>query len=982
MTIMKKIIATLLSCFSIAVSFAQYKSDLSAQAWVDSVFKSLSKEEKISQLMVIRAHSNLGEEHVNSVIDQIKKYNVGALCFFQGGPVRQANLTNLYQSLAKTPLMVTIDGEWGLGMRLDSVIKFPYQLTLGALNDEKIVYEMGLAVGEQMKRIGVHVNYAPVVDINNNPNNPVIGYRSFGEDKFKVASFGVAYMKGMQDVGIMACAKHFPGHGDVDVDSHYDLPVISKSMPQLDSLELYPFKQLFKNGVGSVMIAHLSIPAIDTTTNLPTSLSKNNVHDLLRDELDFKGLTFTDALEMKGVSKYFPAGEAAVQALIAGNDMLCLPENVPAAIEAIEAAIKHKRLKWKEIDAKVKKVLLSKYQLGLNKAQFVDTTNLLADLNAATDEIRKQVARNTVTVINNKAGFLPLFHKGKIAYVGLGVNDSNSIGHRLKDEMDADVYYLSYKDSGSRAATILDSVRTSKYDNVIIGIHGFSNRPANNYGISAAAIGLWDSLQSANTATIVFGNVYASQNFLNAGTLIAMHQDDDITQHMAADFLEGKIASRGTLPVTVGENKYGTGIAIHRFVPVGTSPAWLAIDSIVRDGIVRKAFPGCEVLAVQNGEIKYHKAFGNYEFDSRSKPVTLESIYDLASVTKISATTVSIMKLYEQGKLGLNKTLGDYLGFTQGSDKAGLKIRDILLHQAGLNPYISFYRETIDETTGRPSPALYSDKRDSLFTIPVALNVWLRRDWNDSMLQRIVQSKLGPAPKYVYSDNDFILLGKVVEAISGMPLDQYVHKTFYAPLGMTTTGFKPWQRFGIERVVPTEEEKYFRRQLLRGYVHDEGAAMFGGVSGHAGLFSNAYDLSLLYQMLLNGGELNGERFLKPETIKLFTAYGSDISRRGLGFDKPEKDNASRKEPYPSTLASPETFGHTGFTGTCVWVDPQSKLVYIFLSNRVYNTRTNNLLGQMNIRGKIQDAIYTAVKADEIYNKQVQTTKQANEHGTK
>jgi CubicO group peptidase (beta-lactamase class C family) len=340
------------------------------------------------------------------------------------------------------------------------------------------------------------------------------------------------------------------------------------------------------------------------------------------------------------------------------------------------------------------------------------------------------------------------------------------------------------------------------------------------------------------------------------------------------------------------------------------------------------------------------------------------------------------MKLYEQGKLGLNKTLGDYLGFTQGSDKAGLKIRDILLHQAGLNPYISFYRETIDETTGRPSPALYSDKRDSLFTIPVALNVWLRRDWNDSMLQRIVQSKLGPAPKYVYSDNDFILLGKVVEAISGMPLDQYVHKTFYAPLGMTTTGFKPWQRFGIERVVPTEEEKYFRRQLLRGYVHDEGAAMFGGVSGHAGLFSNAYDLSLLYQMLLNGGELNGERFLKPETIKLFTAYGSDISRRGLGFDKPEKDNASRKEPYPSTLASPETFGHTGFTGTCVWVDPQSKLVYIFLSNRVYNTRTNNLLGQMNIRGKIQDAIYNAVKADEIYNKQVQTTKQANEHGTK
>jgi CubicO group peptidase (beta-lactamase class C family) len=384
----------------------------------------------------------------------------------------------------------------------------------------------------------------------------------------------------------------------------------------------------------------------------------------------------------------------------------------------------------------------------------------------------------------------------------------------------------------------------------------------------------------------------------------------------------------------------------------------------VHDGLARKAYPGCMVLAVQNGEIKYHKAFGNYEFDRGSLPVNLESIYDLASVTKISATTVSVMKLYEQGKLDLDKTLGDYLPFTRGTDKEGLKIRDILLHQAGLNPYISFYKETINPETGQPSPELYSDKRDSLYTIPVARNLWLRKDWNDSMLQTIMKSKLGPQDKYVYSDNDFILLGEIVEAVSGLPLDQYVQRTFYYPMGMATTGYNPWQRFGVERVVPTEEEKYFRKQLLRGYVHDEGAAMFGGVSGHAGLFSNAYDLSMLYQMLLNGGEFNGQRFLKPETIKLFTSYQSDISRRGLGFDKPEKDNATRKEPYPSALASPETFGHTGFTGTCVWVDPQAGLVYIFLSNRVYNTRNNNLLGQLNIRGKIQDAIYRALQSEE------------------
>jgi beta-N-acetylhexosaminidase len=959
---MKKIAPFLLLLLFSTAATAQYKSTLSANDWVDSVFKSLSKEEKIAQLMVIRAHSNFGADHVASVTELVRKYNVGAFCWFQGGPLRQANLNNYYQSIARTPIMMTIDGEWGLGMRLDSVTRYPYQLTLGALTDDKLVYEMGRAVGRQMKRIGIHVNYAPVVDVNNNPNNPVIGYRSFGEDKYKVARFGLAYSRGMQDEGIMACAKHFPGHGDVDVDSHYDLPVITKSRGQLDSLELYPFRELFAGGVGSVMVAHLAIPAIDTVANQPTSLSSKNINELLRRELRFSGLTFTDALEMKGVSKFYPAGEAAVQALIAGNDMLCLPENVPAAIEAVQAAVKKKRIRQADLDEKVRKVLLAKYQLGLNQTQWIDTANLLADLNKDAEPIRRQVARNAVTVMKNTTALLPLMGEGKTAFVALG-STGNEMGRRLREEMGADVYYLGYRDSTTRAAAILDSVNRGGYNRVLIGVHNYNNRPTGNYGISTVALNLWDSLQQHPSATFAFGNVYATQRFLNAPVLVTMHQDDEPFQHAAVDFLQGKIASAGKLPVTVGPMLYGSGMAIKRFVPVGTSPAWLVIDSIVQDAMAKRAFPGCVVLAVQNGEIKYHKAFGRYEFDARSQPVTLESIYDLASVTKISATTVAIMKLVEQGKVSLDKTLGDYLPYTLGSDKAGLKVRDILLHQAGLNPFISFYRETIDKETGAPSDKLYARQRDTLFTIPVARNVWLRRDWNDTMLQRIVTSKLGPAPKYVYSDNDFILLGKIVETVSGMPLDQYTQKTFYNPLGMATTTFKPWQRFGMERVVPTEEEKHFRKQLLRGYVHDEGAAMFGGVSGHAGLFSNAYDLSLLYQMLLNGGMLNGERFLKPETVGQFTAYGSDISRRGLGFDKGEKDNATRKEPYPSALASPQTYGHTGFTGTCVWVDPQSKLVYVFLSNRVYNTRDNNLLGQLGVRGKIQDAIYRALQAE-------------------
>jgi beta-glucosidase-like glycosyl hydrolase/CubicO group peptidase (beta-lactamase class C family) len=961
---MKKIWIIIASCcFILASSFTNNSGDPVANAWADSVFKTLSKEEKIAQLMVIRAHSNLGPEHVQQVTDLIQKYNVGALCWFQGGPIRQANLNNYYQSIARTPLMMTIDGEWGLGMRLDSVIKFPYQLTLGALSNEQLVYQMGKAIGEQCKRLGIHVNYAPVVDINNNPNNPVIGYRSFGQDRNKVASFGVAYVKGLQDAGVMACAKHFPGHGDVDVDSHLDLPVINKSMDQLNDLELYPFKALFKAGVGSVMIAHLSIPAIDNTPNLPTSLSKKNITDLLRDELDYEGLTFTDALEMKGVSKYFPAGEAAVQALIAGNDMLCLPEDVPAAIDAIEKAIKEKRLKQKDIDNKVKKVLLAKYHLGLNHPQIIDTTNLLADLNEKVDMIKAQVARNTITVMNNNAHLLPIMNTRHIAYIGIGA-DSTVFGSRLKNELNADTYYLNYKDSDDRAVRILDSIRTNKYNKIIIGVHNYALKPVNNYGISSTAINLWDSLQTPSTASFIFGNVYATKNFLTAPTLVALYQDDEITQNAAADFIEGKLASNGKLPVTIDNASFGTGIAIRRFIPTGVAPEWLAIDSIVRDGIARKAFPGAQVLAIQNGEIKYHKAFGHFEYDPKSMPVSLESIYDLASVTKISAETVSIMKLYEQGKVDIEKTLGDYLPSMRGSNKAELKLTDILLHQAGLPAGINFWGKTLDPKTKRPSSDYYSDVPKPGFTTPVASGLYLRNDWEDTMMKMIADAPLGAKGKYVYSDIDFILLGKIIEAVSGMPLDEYVRQTFYEPLGMTTTGFKPFVHFGIERITPTEEDNYFRRQLMRGYVHDESAAMFGNVSGNAGLFSNAYDLSLLYQMLLNGGELNGQRYLKKETIDFFNQYHSDISRRGYGFDKPEKDNASRKEPYPSALASPETFGHTGFTGTCVWVDPESKLVYIFLSNRVFEGRDTNLLGRLNIRGKIQDAIYKALKKEE------------------
>lgn len=961
-------------CLLPGLAKAQYKSQLNKAQWVDSVFNSLTDDQRIGQLMVIRAHSNLGPDHVAKVTDDIKKYNVGALCFFQGGPIRQANLTNFYQSIAQTPLMVTIDGEWGLGMRLDSVAKFPYQLTIGAINDENLVYRMGLAVGEQCKRIGVHVNYAPVVDVNNNPNNPVIGFRSFGEDKNKVSEFGIAYMKGMQDAGIMACAKHFPGHGDVDVDSHYDLPVINKTMGQLDSLELAPFKAIFDAGVGSVMIAHLYIPAIDNTKNRATSISKNNVTDLLRNSLHYNGLTFTDALEMKGVAKYFPGGTIAVEAIIAGNDMLCLPESVSESIEAIKKAIAENRLTWENVYSKVRKVLASKYQLGLNKATVIDTNNLVADINAKTDAIRREVAEHGITLLA-QAGLtasrtdyaqVPLTAKQKkIAYVGIGTKELSAFGRRLQADLGADVFLYSYKDSPAKADSILQAIpKDGTYDAIVIGVHNYSNKPMENFGITAPALKLYKELNFIKTLTFTFGNVLANKNFCDANTLVACYQDDEITQQVAADMIEGKLMPRGKIPVTVWKFKFGQGIVMNKkpVTPEETRIALQAVDSIAQDAVARKVFPGCVVLAAHKGEIIYHKAFGRYEFDAASPAMSPESIFDLASVTKVSATTVSIMKLYDEGKVSLDGTLKDYLPWVKGSDKENLKIRDILLHQAGLVPFIAFYKETLNGNNS-PKPGFYELKPQKGYGVRVAENFYLRDDWEDTLLQRIRTSPLGPANKYVYSDNDFIFLGKIVEQISGMSLDEYTRKTFYNKMGMFSTGFVPRNRFPAECMVPTENDTYFRKQTIRGDVHDEGAAMFGGVAGHAGLFSNAYDLSLLYQMLLNKGTFNGVRYLRPETVQLFSAYNSKISRRGLGFDKPEKDNLLRKDPYPSLLASPSTFGHTGFTGTCVWVDPQYDLVYIFLSNRAFPTRDNNKLSQLLIRGKIQDAIYKSLGAD-------------------
>lgn len=966
------LLISVLFCFTINKLSAQHSSRLSSDAWADSVLATLSPNEKIAQLMVIRAHSNLGADHINEVTKLIKEYNVGGLCFFQGGPVRQANLTNFYQSIAKTPLMICIDGEWGLGMRLDSVISFPRQLMLGAVNDANIAYEYGKAIGEQCRRIGIQVNYAPVVDINNNPANPVINDRSFGEDKYKVALYGVQYMKGMQDVGVMGCAKHFPGHGDVAVDSHYDLPVINKTKAELDSLELYPFRKMFEAGVGSVMIAHLFIPVIDNTKNLPTSLSYKNVTELLRKEMGFEGISFTDALEMKGVSKFYPKGEASLQSLIAGNDMLCLPGDIPGSIKLVRHAIRKKKLKWTDIDARVKKVLLAKYKTGLNDLKPISTENIAEDLNKNTFRIQKLVADHGITLVKEEGQTLPLSMTGKskIAYVGIGINNENTFSALMKSNYNADVFFFDYKQDLTRVATLADMLK-DHYETVVVGIHNFSRRPAQNFGISVAAGKLVNAIgKETNSIAFVFGNPYAIAAFPDLKTTVACYEDDAVTQSVAMEILKGEKEAKGILPVTVTpELKFGTGITDYldkrktSFVDPGMNLEKLdAIPAVMEDAIHQAATPGGVVLVSRKGKIVYEKAFGYYDY-SQQQEVSTETMYDMASVTKIAATTMAVMKLYEEGRIVLKKKLGDYLPMVRGSNKENLVMEDILLHQAGLVAWIPFYKETITLPAGPPLPGFYKNEADSFYAVHVADTMYMRKDWTDTMNLRILTSPLGPEGKYVYSDNDFIFLGKVVEEITGMPLPQYVRSVFYEPLGMNNTCFNPAQRFPLSMIAPTEKEPYFRMQQIHGYVHDPGAAMMGGIAGHAGLFSNVHDLWKLFQMLLNGGVWEGRRYLKKETIDLFTSYGTAHSRRALGFDKPEKDNGTRHEPYPAAGVSPFTYGHTGFTGTCVWVDPKEELVYIFLSNRVCPDGSNGKLMSLKIRSRVQDILYDALKRD-------------------
>jgi beta-N-acetylhexosaminidase len=959
-----------------------------ATPWADSIFLTLSLDEKIGQLFSVAAYSNLGAAHKKEILDLINELHIGGLTFFQGGPVRQAMLTNEYQEAAKIPLMIAIDGEWGLSMRLDSTVKYPWQMTLGAIQNDSLIYQMGLQVAEQFRRLGVHVNFAPVVDVNNNPNNPVIFARSFGEDKYNVAQKGIAYMKGMQAGGLLANAKHFPGHGDTDKDSHKTLPVVSHDMARIDSIELYPFKQIIQSGIGSMMTAHLYLPEL-TSEKKASSLTKEIVDTLLQQQLGFDGLIFTDGLNMGGVAKYQTSEEIDLQALIAGNDVLLLSQDVPKAIELIKVALLEGRLSQASIDNSVMKVLKAKEWLKIESGDSVELKNLYEDLNQPKFEcLNRQLSEASLTVIRNKGNRIPFKKIAKKRIVSLAFTDKQVDFDAFQDGLNlyAKVDRLSYTALPvSAQKALMDTLLT--YEEVIVSIHKSNKHPWIKADLNTEFKNFLNILRLKKKVSLVlFGNAYCLQDFLAAeftDVLVVAYQNSKTAQSLTAQLFFGGVKANGKLPVSVSTRmKAGMGLEIaDAFRMKYTLPEELglrtedfaAIDSIVEEGIRKKAFPGAQVYVAKDGNVIYHKAFGNPTYESSVK-VKKTDLYDIASVTKITSTLLTLMYLEGKGKLSLDDNLGQYLKMTKGTVYEDLVLRDILAHQAGLAAWIPFYNKTV--TKGQPKAEFYAKDSSAIFSNRVTANLFIKSSYKDTIFSRIINgAKVNKKKEYNYSDVGYYFMKEIVEKITKQPIDQYNAAKFYEPLGMSRTAFKPTYTFPLAEIIPTERDTYFRQELIHGDVHDPGAAMLGGVGGHAGLFSTANDLGKLMQMYLDDGVFSGERYLQSGIVATYAKcqfcedsipINEEENRRAAGFDKPQFHGT----PGPTCdCVSMNSFGHSGFTGTLAWADPEEGVVYIFLSNRIYPDATNRKLLSLNIRTRIQEEIYKAINKSKMRTSQ-------------
>ena len=963
-----------------SVILNQIKDTVACRRWVNEQLASMPLKKKIGQLFIHTVAPLVSQQNKANLASAVKDYGVGGLLFSGGEMQKQIFLTNYAQEMAHIPLMVTFDGVWGLSMRLKNTPKFPRNRVLGCIENDTILYEYGREVARQLREIGVTVNFAPVADVDNNPRNPVINTRSFGSRPQSVAEKVVAYSRGLEDGGVLAVCKHFPGHGDTEVDSHKSLPVLYFDRHRLDSVELYPFKEAIASGVDGIMMGHLRVPALCTR---PASISHNIVTGLLKNELGYKGLVFTDALEMKGISNN---KNVSAQALIAGCDLLLVPRNLKRELQGVLNVVKAGQLTEEQITEKCRKVLTYKYALGLNHRPQVEVQQAEKRLNVSyTDDLIQRINRNAVTVVKDSDEALPL-DLSLSGTVVLSLSPTLSQTHPFYKTLN-EYYPVAWVRANPNSLAEAQR-RLCPAQRVIVTVHTSHVEPY---------LGMLTQL--AKNKPFILINFESIKTLKRLQTVVAQssaviqaHTDTKDLQEYVANILLGKEQVSGRLSVGLNdEYKAGCGVTIDPNLPRKYSPEEFGmkssvlnrIDSVALLGIREGAYPGCHILVTKNGYPVYNKCFGTHTYESKEQ-VQENDIFDLASLSKTTGTLLAVMKLYDEGKLTLTDRVEKYLPMMQGPVKR-TTIQQLLYHESGLPAYLPFYQKAIDKKSCKGG--MYKKYRDAnhriqvgsrlyvctnfsylpewisrtpsaVYSSQIADNLYIKPSFRNEILADIDKAPL-KGHSYRYSCLNFMLLKEIVEKLSGQPMDVYLDSVFYKPMGLRYTTYNPLRKFKKEQIIPTVREDFLRGKMLQGYVHDEAAAFLGGVSGNAGLFSTAHDVALIHQMLLDKGICGDRRYLSRATCELFLSMKSRNSRRGLGFDKPD---VLRPTKGPCSENTPATVvGHTGFTGTCAWADPTNELVFVFLSNRIYpNPYLRKKLMHLNIRPAIQQIVYESI----------------------
>ena len=925
-----------------------------ANAWVESTLRKMTVDEKIGQLLFTTYHGSFTSTDAaayQQIMHDVKDLHVGGfinvtrmspLGIVKSQAYPTAVLSNQLQSKSKLPLLIGADFERGTAMRLDEGTSFPTAMALAAGGDSKDAYTMGKITAVEARAVGIHWVYAPDADVNNNPGNPIINTRSFGEDPVRVAEFVSAFVRGVEENGALATAKHFPGHGDTAADSHIDLPVIRADKERLEKLELVPFRAAIAAGASSVMTGHLSIPALEPDPNTPATLSHNILTGLLRNELGYQGLIVTDAMDMGGITVRYAPGEAAVRAVVAGVDALLMPPVPDAAFEALQAAVKSGRISKERLDASVRRILQAKARLGLHQNRLVDVNAINQKFGSiAWEKEAQEISDRGVTLLRDTPHRLPLdaTKPSRALLLAFYADPEPYPGEDLERELRSrfDTVTTLRADTRFVNASTLKLPPPDSYDVAILALFVRVSDRKGNVDVPAEQAALAEQLYKTEKPiiTVGFGSPYLVERFPQAETWLAAFGISDVAQISVARALFGQIPVRGHLPVTIpGVNlKAGFGMELPAspmtVQPTDArgeaqlQPAYDAIEKAIAD----KTFPGATLAVGYRGKISV-RAFGKLSYAAKAAATNPNTMYDIASLTKVVATTTLVAKLAEGDfavPLDLDAKIERYLPEWANGPNAEWRhrvtVRHLLTHTSGLPAFKEYWRTS----KGKP------DTLAKIFAEPLEYE---------------------PGTKEIYSDLGIILMAEIVERLTGRTLDDLAKSTIFSPLGMKDTMYRPPKKLWPQ-IAPTEIDNNLRHRLVQGEVHDENAFAIGGVSGHAGLFSTAPDLAGFCQMLLNGGVYAHQRILRRATIAQFT-MPQQLSggTRTLGWAVPTEGGSS------GHFFSAHSFGHTGFTGTSIWIDPDRQLFVVLLTNRVHPTRENTKIQQ--VRPALHDAVMQAL----------------------